>query len=175
MLYYFQKKHSAYLMLFLITMIGFTSFGVAYSLPQFRLTICSLLIVTTINFTWTISATLPSVAYLTFFDNFSLGGLLVLAAVYFWDAFVGSGLISSPFTEYLEPIAIFVLIGAFVLFLTVMLFDLIKVELCSFFFLKKCELKSRQLGRRKKLFYHDSLLDTFLDTTNEMMVGIRSK
>jgi hypothetical protein len=146
-------------MLFLITVLGFTTFSIGYNTPQHRLGICGILILTAVNFRWVITARLPSVSYLTFLDQFSLGGLFIQISFVVWDAVIGSGLVSSAFAKFIEPIVICVFAAVFIVFILFMLFDFVKIEVRGLLFTKKCESEWRDLERRKRLFAKAVVLD----------------
>ncbi len=60
---------SAYMLVFLITVLGFVPFSFAPDGPQFRCQVTGLLLLTSVNFRWIVTQRLPSVPYLTCIFN----------------------------------------------------------------------------------------------------------
>jgi hypothetical protein len=145
---------SAYFLLFLITTLGFCTFSIAYTGPQNRLSICGILILTAVNFRWLITARLPSVSYLTFLDQFSLGGICILVALFLWHAIIGCGVINTS-TSTIQAIEMYVAITYavfYVLFLILMFVNFLKIEIHMRTFKRKSEKEWQKLEERKKLF-----------------------
>jgi hypothetical protein len=140
--------------LFLITTLGFVTFAMDYTGPQNRLAICGILILTAVNFRWLITARLPSVSYLTFLDQFSIGGLAVLVMFVVWDAILGSGLLTSDKTLG-KQIEMGVLIGfavIYMFFLAYIIFGFVRIEFYKTRFQHESYREWRTLQKKKKLF-----------------------
>ncbi len=141
-------------MLFLIATLGFCTFSIAYTGPQNRISICGILILTAVNFRWLITARLPSVSYLTFLDQFSLGGIFILIALFVWDAIIGCDVITTD-TSLAQTIEMYVAIGftvIYILFIILMLFNFVKIEFHMKAFKITSEREWKKLEQRKKLF-----------------------
>ena len=99
---------NVYLLIFLITLIALTVYGVAPELPQSRLQItCSListesekheiffrlsigtLLLTSIMFRWSVSRLLPPVSYLTLLDKYTLMSLVFISLNSIWHSIIG--------------------------------------------------------------------------------------
>lgn len=87
-------KISAYMLIFLITVLGFVPFSFSPIGPQFRVQTTGLLILTAVNFRWVITQRLPSVSYLTSLDKYAIGNLLFLFIFCIWHSLIGCALIA---------------------------------------------------------------------------------
>lgn len=92
---YSKKSNSAYMLIFLITTLGFVPFAFDPSGPQFRCQVTGLLILTSVNFRWLVTQRLPSVPYLTELDKYSIGLLFHLVFFCIWHSIIGSSAIST--------------------------------------------------------------------------------
>lgn len=81
------------MLIFLITLLGFTIFSINPSTPQFRCQVTGLLLLTSINFRWLITQKLPSVSYLTLLDKYTIGCLIFLVLLCIWHSVVGSDIL----------------------------------------------------------------------------------
>jgi uncharacterized membrane protein len=141
-------------MLFLITIINFTVFSIPHSAPYNRLSISGILILTAVNFRWIISAKLPSVSYLTFMDQFSLGGIFVQVTFCVWFSVIGAGLVTAD-TSFANTIENYVLAGLTVVytaFLIYVLFLFILVEVHKAKFQRDSEKERKEAQEAKKTF-----------------------
>ncbi len=86
--------YNAYMLIFLITTLGFTPFSFNHTFPHFRIQTTCLLILSSINFRWAVTQKLPCVSYLTTLDKYALGALVFLVLLCVWHAIIGCGLIS---------------------------------------------------------------------------------
>ena len=117
------------MLIFFIAALGFTTFSILCNGPQNRMSIVAILLLTSVNFRWIVTARLPSVSYLTLLDRFSIGCILVMALMFVWDAIVGSLVISSS-VDYLKEIDMYVLIltaVCFVIFILFIVLDLVRI------------------------------------------------
>ena len=98
---------NVYLLIFLITLIALTVYGVAPEYPQSRLQITCLLILfsfifinlyfiylgtlllTSIMFRWSVSRLLPPVSYLTLLDKYTLISLVFISLNSIWHSIIG--------------------------------------------------------------------------------------
>ncbi len=100
---------NVYLLIFLITLIALTVYGVAPEYPQSRLQItCSFilsfhfpfnnfcffiylgtLLLTSIMFRWSVSRLLPPVSYLTLLDKYTLSSLVFISLNSIWHSIIG--------------------------------------------------------------------------------------
>ena len=81
---------NAYFLIFLINASSFNVFGIDCRFPQSRLQNTFTLLLTSISFKWVINRSLPTVAYLTSLDIYSLANIILLCAAGAWHAVVGS-------------------------------------------------------------------------------------
>jgi hypothetical protein len=140
-------------MLFLITTLSFCTFSTDYGGPQNRLTICGILILTAVNFRWIITSCLPSVSYLTFLDQFSIGGLFILVIVFVWDSVIGSELIATTTSFDKKSIETYVLIGfaaLYVTFLAYIVFNFAWIEFYKKKFQRDSHAEWLELQEQKK-------------------------
>ncbi|CAF0736737.1 unnamed protein product [Adineta steineri] len=80
---------NVYLLIFLITVIALTVYGVAPELPQSRLQITCTLLLTSIMFRWSVSRLLPPVSYLTLLDKYTLISLVFISLNSIWHSIIG--------------------------------------------------------------------------------------
>ncbi|UJR20509.1 hypothetical protein I4U23_023637 [Adineta vaga] len=81
---------NGYCLIFLITLISFSSFAIPPNGTQNRISITCTLLLTSIAFRWTISKSLPTISYLTTIDRYAIVSLVVLLSLCAWHAIVGS-------------------------------------------------------------------------------------
>ena len=87
--------YNAYMLIFLISALGFVPFSFKYSTPHFRIQTTCLLILSSINFRWIVTQKLPTVSYLTTLDKYAIVALIFLVSLCAWHAVIGSELFSS--------------------------------------------------------------------------------
>lgn len=106
------------MLIFLITLLGFTIFSINPSTPQFRCQVTGLLLLTSINFRWLITQKLPSVSYLTLLDKYTIGCLIFLVLLCIWHSVVGSDILIPNIDQKIEKDCYVFIISAvvFVLF-----------------------------------------------------------
>ncbi|UJR15573.1 hypothetical protein I4U23_002511 [Adineta vaga] len=80
---------NVYLLIFLITLIALTVYGVAPEHPQSRLQITCTLLLTSIMFRWSVSRLLPPVSYLTLLDKYTLISLVFISLNSIWHSIIG--------------------------------------------------------------------------------------
>ena len=86
---------SAYMLIFLITVLGFVPFAFDSQAPQFRCQVTGLLLLTSVNFRWIVTQRLPSVAYLTSLDKYAIVSLLHLVLFCCWHSLIGTDIITA--------------------------------------------------------------------------------
>ena len=96
--------YNAYMLIFLISALGFVPFSFNHSLPHFRIQTTCLLILSSINFRWIVTQKLPTVSYLTTLDKYAIVALIFLVSLCAWHAVIGSVLFSSIDREYVKSI-----------------------------------------------------------------------
>jgi hypothetical protein len=57
--------YNAYMLIFLVSVLGFVPFSFPYNAPHFRIQTTCLLILSSVNFRWIVTQKLPTVSYLT--------------------------------------------------------------------------------------------------------------
>ncbi|CAF0865229.1 unnamed protein product [Brachionus calyciflorus] len=107
---------NAFLLVFLITVLGFTIFSISPTTPQFRCQVTGLLLLTSINFRWIVTQRLPSVSYLTLLDKYTIGCLIYLVLFCVWHAIIGSESIISNI-ELKRDVDFYFLIGSAITFI----------------------------------------------------------
>ncbi|CAF3167192.1 unnamed protein product [Rotaria socialis] len=80
---------NVYLLIFLITLIALTVYGVAPEHPHSRLQITGTLLLTSIMFRWSVSRLLPPVSYLTLLDKYTLMSLVFISMNSIWHSIIG--------------------------------------------------------------------------------------
>jgi hypothetical protein len=107
--------YNAYMLIFLISILGFVPFSISCTLPHFRISTTCLLILSSINFRWIVTQKLPTVSYLTTLDKYAIGALIFLVCLCVWHAFIGSELFMKfkPDTVVLIDTFVLILIGLF--------------------------------------------------------------
>ncbi|CAF1149567.1 unnamed protein product [Rotaria sordida] len=80
---------NVYLLIFLITLIALTVYGVAPEYPHSRLQITGTLLLTSIMFRWSVSRLLPPVSYLTLLDKYTLISLVFISLNSIWHSIIG--------------------------------------------------------------------------------------
>ncbi|RNA23241.1 gamma aminobutyric acid receptor subunit [Brachionus plicatilis] len=110
--------YNAYMLIFLISALGFVPFSFNHSFPHFRIQTTCLLILSSINFRWIVTQKLPTVSYLTTLDKYAIVALIFLVSLCAWHAVIGSVLFSSIDKEYVGGIDKYALffIGTYFLF-----------------------------------------------------------
>lgn len=111
--------YNAYMLIFLISALGFVPFSFNHSLPHFRIQTTCLLILSSINFRWIVTQKLPTVSYLTTLDKYAIVALIFLVSLCAWHAVIGSALFSSIDREYVKRVdkyALFFIGGLYFMF-----------------------------------------------------------
>ncbi|CAF0798648.1 unnamed protein product [Rotaria sp. Silwood1] len=80
---------NVYLLIFLITLIALTVYGVSPEYPHSRLQITGTLLLTSIMFRWSVSRLLPPVSYLTLLDKYTLISLVFISLNSIWHSIIG--------------------------------------------------------------------------------------
>lgn len=107
--------YNAYMLLFLISTLGFAPFSYAYTLPHYRIQSTCLLILSSINFRWIVTQRLPTVSYLTTLDKYALCALVFLVVVAVWHAIIGSGIISA-YQVFIDTVVLILIAVLFIIF-----------------------------------------------------------
>ena len=148
----FFYLQSAYSLIFLITVLGFVTFSILCDGPQNRMAIVAILLLTSANFRWLITARLPAVSYLTLFDKFSIGGIFILTLMFSWHGIIGSTVISSNINtiKSIDTYLLYVFAACFVIFMIAISvnFGYMGVKLNSF--KKKSSIEYNQSETNKK-------------------------
>lgn len=84
--YYF---YNAFLLIFLITIIGLTRFTVKCDTPHVRLIIDTSVSLTLITFKWVLTEDIPQISYLTSLDKYVLFSILFLSSQSIYDSIIG--------------------------------------------------------------------------------------
>ncbi|CAF2501908.1 unnamed protein product [Rotaria sp. Silwood2] len=79
---------NVYLLIFLITLIALTVYGVAPEHAHSRLQITGTLLLTSIMFRWSVSRLLPPVSYLTLLDKYTLISLVFISLNSIWHSII---------------------------------------------------------------------------------------
>ena len=82
--------YNAYMLIFLVSVLGFVPFSFAYDAPHFRIQTTCLLILSSVNFRWIVTQKLPTVSYLTTLDKYAIGALIFLALLCCWHGIIGA-------------------------------------------------------------------------------------
>lgn len=86
--------NNAYMLIFMISGLGFVPFSFAAYSPHFRIQTTCLLILSSINFRWIVTQRLPTVSYLTTLDLYAIGALVFLVLLCCWHACIGTFLLN---------------------------------------------------------------------------------
>lgn len=108
--------YNAYMLIFLISVLGFVPFSFAYSSPHFRIQTTCLLILSSVNFRWIVTQKLPTVSYLTILDKYAIGALIFLVSLCAWHAIIGSDMFSSIDKSLVKNIDNYALISIGILY-----------------------------------------------------------
>ncbi len=110
--------YNAYMLIFLISVLGFVPFSFSYTTPHFRIQTTCLLILSSINFRWIVTQKLPTVSYLTTLDKYAIGALIFLVSLCAWHAIIGSNVISttSPTPSQIDQYALMAIGALYFLF-----------------------------------------------------------
>ncbi len=127
--YYYNN---AYMLIFLITVLGFVPFSVVPTSPSARMSVAGIFILTQVNFRWIITQRIPSVAYLTSIDKYAIGNLFFLTLFAFWHAIIGSSCFDSYSAEHIFEIDIVACITfgvAFIIYNLAAVFELVRMKI----------------------------------------------
>jgi hypothetical protein len=80
---------NAYFLIFLITVIALTIFSVDCKLPQNRLQITCIILLTSVSFKWVINRSLPTISYLTSLDKYAIICIFYICMLCAWHSIVG--------------------------------------------------------------------------------------
>lgn len=103
-----------FLVMMFICGLAFATFSVDCRLPQNRLQLSFLLLLTTITFKFVVSQTLPRISYLTYLDKYILISMAILCSVCVWHSLVP--LLHQRWDVTVDRYALAVLGGAYILF-----------------------------------------------------------
>jgi hypothetical protein len=127
--YYYNN---AYMLIFLITVLGFVPFSVVPTSPSARMSVAGIFILTQVNFRWIITQRIPSVAYLTSIDKYAIGNLFFLTLFAFWHAIIGSSCFDSFSPDHIFEIDIVACITfgvAFIIYNLAAVFELVRMKI----------------------------------------------
>ena len=108
----------------MITALGFVEFSVNLSSSNTRLLFSSILLLISANFRKTILQYMPPTYCITPFDQFSIGNLFILVALFIWHCLATSSQLSKYFKDNKNSIDFYVLCGFAVLYVV---FNLLNV------------------------------------------------
>jgi hypothetical protein len=100
-----------FLVMLFICSLAFATFTVELALPQNRLQLSFILLLTTITFKFVVSQTLPRISYLTYLDKYILTSMGILCAVCVWHAIVPCLMYNMKLAETVDRCA-FVILGS---------------------------------------------------------------
>lgn len=100
-----------FLVMLFICSLAFATFTVELALPQNRLQLSFILLLTTITFKFVVSQTLPRISYLTYLDKYILTSMGILCAVCVWHAIVPCLKYNMKLAETVDRCA-FVILGS---------------------------------------------------------------
>jgi len=123
--------YNAYMLIFMISGLGFVPFSFAAYSPHFRIQTTCLLILSSVNFRWIVTSRLPTVSYLTTLDLYAIGALVFLVLLCCWHAIIGTFLLNdimdTPLRIEIDFYALYVISSVYVIFHVVyIIFFLIK-------------------------------------------------
>ena len=127
--YYYNN---AYMLIFIITVLGFVPFSVVPTSPSARMSVAGIFILTQVNFRWIITQRIPSVAYLTSIDKYAIGNLFFLTLFAFWHAIIGSTCFQSFSADYISQIDMIACITfgvAFVIYNLAAILELVRMQI----------------------------------------------
>jgi hypothetical protein len=81
--------YNAYMLIFLISILGFVPFCFSCIQPHFRIQTTCLLILSSLNFRYILSSKLPVICYLTTLDKYSIFAQFFLIVLCAWHAVIG--------------------------------------------------------------------------------------
>jgi hypothetical protein len=81
--------YNAYMLIFLISVLGFVPFCFSCKQPHFRIQTTCLLILSSLNFRYILSSKLPVICYLTTLDKYSIFAQFFLIVLCAWHAVIG--------------------------------------------------------------------------------------
>lgn len=104
-------------MMFICTLI-FTTFTVDQNLPQSRMQLSFILLLSNITFKFTVNQTLPKVSYLTYLDKYILISMAILCLVCVWHAVVSQlwVYVGVQFAKNADMIAFAILVFLYILY-----------------------------------------------------------
>jgi len=112
--------YNCYMLLFTISSLGFVPFSFAAYSPHFRIQTTCLLILSSVNFRWIVTARLPTVSYLTTLDLYAIGALVFLVLLCCWHAVIGSFLLNDvvekAFRVEIDYYALYIILSVYSLF-----------------------------------------------------------
>ncbi|ESN93036.1 hypothetical protein HELRODRAFT_189657 [Helobdella robusta] len=76
------------IVMFLICSLSFATFAVGVGLPQNRLQLSFILLLTTVSFKFVVNQSLPMISYLTYLDKYILSSMAILCCICVWHAVV---------------------------------------------------------------------------------------
>lgn len=77
-----------FVVMFLICSMSFGTFAVKPDLPQNRLQLTFILLLTTVSFKFAVNQSLPMISYLTYLDKYILGSMGILCCICVWHAII---------------------------------------------------------------------------------------
>lgn len=112
--------YNCYMLLFTISSLGFVPFSFAAYSPHFRIQTTCLLILSSVNFRWIVTARLPTVSYLTTLDLYAIGALVFLVMLCCWHAIIGTFLLNDvvekTLRQEIDICAMYIILSVYALF-----------------------------------------------------------
>ncbi|CAF0795572.1 unnamed protein product [Rotaria sordida] len=115
---------NVYLLIFLITLIALTAYGVAPEFPQNRLQITCTLLLTSIMFRWSVSRLLPPVSYLTLLDKYTLISLVFISLNAIWHSIIGFLIRRMDISKIIDYYVLIIFSIVFLVYHCIMIFSL---------------------------------------------------
>lgn len=112
--------YNCYMLLFTISSLGFVPFSFAAYSPHFRIQTTCLLILSSVNFRWIVTARLPTVSYLTTLDLYAIGALVFLVLLCCWHACIGTfllnGVMDKEYRIQIDYYALYIILSVYAVF-----------------------------------------------------------
>ncbi|CAD5124063.1 DgyrCDS12366 [Dimorphilus gyrociliatus] len=99
-----------------ICSLAFATFTVDYKLPQNRLQLTFILLLTTVTFKFVVNQSLPKISYLTYLDKYILTSMTILISICVWHAIVPKLGLDDEDSEEADKIALGVLGAIYLVF-----------------------------------------------------------
>ncbi|XP_041374738.1 uncharacterized protein LOC121387632 isoform X2 [Gigantopelta aegis] len=105
-----------FMVTFLICSLSFATFSVRLELPENRLQLTLLLVLTIVTFKSVVNQSLPRISYLTFMDKYLLASMVMLSGVCAWHGIVTTLLSDPALANRVDSIVLIVLAVIYILY-----------------------------------------------------------